>query len=247
LLGGTGRAYPPRAHSVTLRPVDVFDDLADELQRAFPDAGEREAVTARIRAERTGHLPPADITPTQRQRWTEAHRRADARVRARDMATSGTPRDLPEDLRTRPMPAGWRQVPPQEVPARLYFYDSLPYGSSRLHLYSRDFDRSASIATELLSDGVYGVRATSLTANAPLEAIDRAMGHRARRIRRQNAFTVGFDTERLIRPGHTQARAPVDVYTRIDGPADLYFLVPKRNTGSLRLDTFQESRLSDLL
>lgn len=241
LPGGSGRAYPLPAHAATVRRADVFDDLTDELERAFPDVAERELVAARIRAERTGGLPPAEITGAQRQRWTEAHQRAAARSRARDMTVEGMPPEAAMDLSSRSLPAGWRRVPAVDVPATLYFYDMLPYPTSRL----RRLGGVGTIHTELLAQGFRGIRATSLNQDTPFDMLDRVMGYWTRRIHRTRSFVVRFDTGRLVRTTGMQTRPPVDVYTRIGGPANQYLLVPRETPGALRLDTYAERPLSD--
>lgn len=233
LRGGSGRG-------AGVRPTDLFDDYADEIERAFPDPVERERVATAMRAELTENIP-AMITPAQRAAWETAALRGAGRAIQRDPWVGGLPRSVAMDLSQQPLPPGIRRVPAHEVPPQLWFYDELPFKRSRLTRsilvgnqgYSNN---TGTIRTTLLRDGFPVVRATSFDLSAPHDQIIAAMGLRG--LPRSKTFAVEFNARSLAeRPPHL-ARPAVEVFAPVDGPAGTYYLMPADGATELRIFNF---------
>jgi len=247
LRGGSGRAGP----STRTRHADLFDDYLDEAELAFPDPVEREHVAVRMQAELSTGRRATQITDEQRRRWTEASQRAHDRARSRDPWAGGTPRTVAEDLSTRSLPPGLRRVAPSEVPAELYFYDRLPFRDGRLIRpmyqsnkgYRNNWGR---IRTELIADGLPGVRATTVTPWSSGRDIAAGMGLGTRPVARGSTYAVRFQTTPMIRPASDASRPLVDVYAPVGGPAGTYYLVPSNGAAELSLFGFDVVRLADL-
>lgn len=237
LPGGSGRGAAGDA-----RALDLFDEFVDEAERAFPDPVERELVTTRMRAELAGERP-AQITATQRANWVAASERAQARAAAYDPWLGGLPRSIAQDLTTRPLPPGIRRVPTAEVPPILYFYDRLPYRTSRL---TRDMGRQnegfsnnwGELQTELLADGFPAVRVTTMPPTAARDELAMAINWPTSVVPRNNTFAVTFGTEGMLQVGPHESRAAVDVFAPVNGPAGTYYLVPNEGRNAVRISYF---------
>jgi len=245
LRGGSGRAGPS-----TARQADLFDDYLDEAERAFPEPVEREQVAARMRAELADGPPAPPITAAQRLRWTEAAQRARDRIAARGPFGYGVFKPVELDLTPRDIP-GMRRILAEDVPRTLYYYDRLPYKRSRLvrpmHATNKGFlNTQGHINTQLVADGVPGVRVTSVPPTAPYEQINAGMGFVGRGAGRSHTFAVTMDTYHMVRPYTESPRPRVEVYAPIDGPAGTYYLMPTVRVGELELDGFNVQVLQDV-
>lgn len=140
LRGGSGRAVRSTSwrHSTA---DDWFSHYVDAVERAFPDPFERELVTRTMEAETLGVPSNAQINLIQRARWIEARSNAMSAQGYADWRThwAGPPQAVAESLVVArpvvpPLPVlspPFHRIQPSLVPDELYYYGSLPYGTTR--------------------------------------------------------------------------------------------------------------------
>jgi hypothetical protein len=229
LRGGSGRATPPSGRLTPENRTDLFDEYNAEVGLAFPDPFERDLVHTQMTRELVDRIPATRITNAQRLRWTDASRLA--RERARQAPPSRRyamveDMTLPRLPAAPPAPAGFQNVPANQVPQTLWYYGNRPYKYSSLVRMGGTAGRPynpnwAAIETETVATGVHGIRVTTLPPTAPLEAIEAATGLH---VSRANTFAVRIHPENLLTTRGIQ-QVP-DAYLRMAerGPAGTYIL-----------------------
>lgn len=249
LRGGSGRA----ARSVAWRHAtsdDWFSHYVDSVERAFPDAFEREIVTHTMEAELIGAPPVAQINPIQRARWIEARSNAMSAQGFADWRQhwAGPPQAVAESLvATRPPPVvplaalspPFRRIHPSLVPDELYYYGSLPYGTSAFQRqlglggYNTNW---AHLHGERLGQDLVAIPVTTVRPSASIGDIRTAMSNRS--LARWSTFGVRIQPRNLLAGGHA---GPYAELIAIDGTAGTrYYLRPLGGENFLRLGNNQQ-------
>src|SRR6201991_1013185 len=231
LRGGSGRG----AAGASARRPELFDEYMDEVEVAFPDPVERDLVTMQMRSELTGGASTSPITAAQRTRWAEAATRAQERFRA--AAQPRPPQHLPINLSHRYVAAGFGHVASTDVPSQLWFYGSLPYKSSDLlrTLSNRGYvDTLAQIRGRRIAPGLNGVRVTTAPPTASIDEIQRAVGNAS--LQRHDTFSVRIDARTVLLSSEGVGGGParVNLLSRNQGPANVFYFQPTEDD-ALRL------------
>jgi hypothetical protein len=249
LRGGSGRAVRSTSwrHSTA---DDWFSHYVDAVERAFPDPFERELVTRTMEAETLGVPSNAQINLIQRARWIEARSNAMSAQGYADWRThwAGPPQAVAESLVVArpvvpPLPVlspPFHRIQPSLVPDELYYYGSLPYGTSAFQRqlglggYNTDW---AHLHGERLGQDLVAIPVTTVRPNAPISDIRAAMGNRS--LARWSTFGVRIQPRGLLANGISGPSAELIAIEGATGTR--YYLRPLAGENFLRLGTNQQA------
>ena len=248
LRGGSGRGAR-RAAGQQPSADDWFNHYADAIERAFPDAFERELVARSMESEMIGIPPVARIDPIQRARWIEARSNALSAQGFADWRQQwmAPPQAAAEGLVTPKTPAApllpalsppFRRIHPSQVPEELYYYGNLPYGTSQ---FQRELTRGgyntnwAHLHGERLGQDLVAVPVTTVPPNASIADIRASTGNRT--LVRSGTFGVRIQPRGLLAPGLSGPRAELIAIDSASGTR--YYLRPTAGENFLRLGANQ--------
>jgi hypothetical protein len=203
-----------------------------------------------MEAESLGAPPIAQINPIQRARWIEARSNAMSAQGFADWRQhwAPPPQAAAESLvAARPaaqtlsaLTPPFRRIPPSLVPNELYYYGSLPYGTSafqrQLSLggYNTNW---AHLHGERLGQDLVAIPVTTVRPSAPINDIRAAMGNRS--LARWSTFGVRIQPRSLLAGGSSGPSAEL---IAIEGATGLrYYLRPLAGENFLRLGNNQQT------